>query len=327
MFKTHLLRWHFLVEENLRRSGDSGSGRIIVFIQLGYSMLFAVPDTDERETVEPAEGRSYGLTWRDYGSFERKALDAIKSCAATPVVRVADLGAGHGFFTKKVLEHTPAHITAFEIVPSAAGKVISNAKLARLPKGSIPLKDRVRVLRGDWISGAEKAGKFDVVWSAQHMHFCRPMDIPVYMSTLWNVLNPGGLVYLLVHFPSGNSDAMRIYDEAKQGGAQFPGYFILHEGRGGSPIEALSENSLLLPGERHFGVYGRAPTQDACHHAKHFFDHDVLAREFTKSGFEVVEQSVVDLYNGRKELPVEALLDPKMRMECMLVGVVARKCG
>lgn len=180
------------------------------------------------------------------------------------------------------------------------------------------------MLNGDWIRASNKANGFDVVWSAQHMHFCRPADIRVYMDTMWKILNPQGLVFMLVHFPSGNPEAMDIYDEAKRQGVRFPGYFLIQEGP--SPrLSVLDETANLLPGERHAGVYGGSDSTEGMYHSKHFFDHEVLGRAFKESGFEIVEQVVVSLQEG-KELPLDALDDPLLRNAItMLVGVVARK--
>jgi SAM-dependent methyltransferase len=291
------------------------------------SIFVQQANTSEHETVEVVSNgssfRSYGLTWRNYGSFERKALNAIASFPASPTVRVADLGAGHGFFTKKVLESTHAHVVAFELVKDAADRTLDNAKSARLPEGE-SLKQRLRVLKGDWIRASNKASGFDVIWSAQHMHFCRPVDVHVYMDTMCKILNPQGLVFMLVHFPSGNPEAMSIYDEAKRQGAKFPGYFLLQEVPS-SELSALDESADLLPGERHAGVYGGSDSTEGVYHSKHFFDHEVLGRAFNESGFEIIERVVVNLHEGT-ELPLDALDDPLLRNTTfMLVGVVARK--
>jgi SAM-dependent methyltransferase len=162
--------------------------------------------------------------------------------AAPRPVRVADVGAGHGFMSR-YLTTFGAHVTAIERHKPAA--LAARSTFARITQelqrlgSSCTAEDVARLVNGDILGQyfGRLREQYDVIWCARVIHQHHPRDVPRLLTRLHTLLAEDGVLYLSAHAFAGQprhnddytllpstSSMVKVYRENQRNGARFPGF-------------------------------------------------------------------------------------------------------
>jgi SAM-dependent methyltransferase len=183
------------------------------------------------------------------------------NCTVPP--RVADVGAGLGTMTFNLVA-TCIQVVAIERHRDAATclqkRVTEGFKKLGLP---ISLSEVLTILITD-VCGKHCGtlrNSFDVIWCGNVIHQQRPEQVPVFLKRLFDMLKPGGKLFITAHVPGGGgstechrdyavnaphqSNVRRLFHQqsSEVGGkySRFPGFMCLRS----------TQTKLVLPQQTH----------------------------------------------------------------------------
>lgn len=163
-------------------------------------------------------------TAEDYRTAREVSLEGLREWRSVltpflrPGVRVVDLGAGTGLFTRAFREWFDVEVVAVE--PSADMRAVSGVPMLEGDGARIPVPD----------------ASVDVVWMSTVVHHIP--DLAAAGRELRRVLRPGGRVLIRGVFP-GRTDrlgVLRYFPEAERGLARFPSVEQVVDGLGFSVV-------------------------------------------------------------------------------------------
>ncbi len=168
----------------IRPKGSAKPGRVLVLVALSGLVLAADCSGIKRRMYEPADRDSWQHPER-----------VIQSLSIAPGQRVADLGAGGGYFTFRLARAVgPTGVVyAIDVDPDMTG----------LLEASVAEGDHanVEVLLVDPAEPELPGGGLDLIFTCNTYHHLK--ERPAYFRRLKRYLNPEGRVAIIDHHPDG----------------------------------------------------------------------------------------------------------------------------
>ncbi len=146
--------------------------------------------------------------------------------------KTADLGAGHGYMTWKMLV-AGADVFAVEPQDPTREELMKNAKKANpfLKEGeklnTISRCSKTSALSFDTCPAyVQKENYYDITWSGNLIHLFTPKEATGYVHNLYKITKPGGYAFATVHTACPGKEMLEFFLKRKEEGKEFPGFFM-----------------------------------------------------------------------------------------------------
>lgn len=197
-----------------------------------------IKEIQDRLTSEKRESISdnYGCSFPNLTNIQQSCLEEIRYFYDLngKAPRVADLGAGFGNMTWKLLA-AGAEVDAFEIQDSAAKEIKKRLEgMKSVYWGGRKLSEIFHIINANILTALAKPEyqeKYDFIWMGSVLHFLNPSEVKLVKQLLQRVLKRGGKffiqtnsIYMAAKVMENPSIIENAVQRAKQQGAEFPGF-------------------------------------------------------------------------------------------------------
>lgn len=163
---------------------------------------------------------------------------------------VADIAAGHGYMTWKMIV-AGGNVTAVEPQDPTREELIKNAKKS-LPflSPNEKLKDISRNSKASALDFEnayvykDKRNYYDIIWTGNFLHLLTPKEAMSYVTKLYEVTKRGGYTFATAYGPLISKEVLSSFLQRKEKREEYPGYMITNIRETGYQIRTNPQNKM-----------------------------------------------------------------------------------